>query len=495
MLLKGFPRKDGLFKSLFAAQVGGWRGYALAVGITLVAALIRLAIAPLVGDQAVFAVFIPAALFAALAAGPGPGVLCVILSILFTMVELPRTSPLPPGLIGIDFVLGLLVAWIGSALRYSRFEVISARYDASIQKEQMGMLLRSVPDAVIIIDAGGGIASFNAVAEDWFGYREAEVVGRDFGLLIPDPFAASQGAFEQCAQIEMTGGNDRTVDARRADGSRFPVRLSLGRMATRGRTYFVAFVRDLTEREEHRASLSQLQNTVARLSRLQELGEMASTLAHELNQPLSAIASFAQGSLRILRDMDHEAAGRLRGPLEEMARQAVRAGRIIHHVREAATHQATEMNYESLRAIIEESVSLAVAGGAAKSVEILYRYNAGADRVFVDRVQIQQVLINLMRNAFDAMSAAGRGRLTISTSMQDAAIAVDVADSGPGVSEEVASRLFKPFVTTKASGMGIGLSISRRIAEAHDGTLQLIQNSGDGATFRITLPVAVETAG
>ena len=257
--------------------------------------------------------------------------------------------------------------------------------------------------------------------------------------------------------------------------------------------YFTGFIRDLTERADAEAQLQQLHGEVARLSRLNELGEMASTLAHELNQPLSAIANYVQGSVRLLKDADFDAAPMLRTALEETAKQSLRAGKIIHHLRESATHGVAEMKPESLRSIVEEAAALALSGSREKGIRAVFDYRARGDEVFADRVQIQQVLINLIRNAGEAMRDRPRRQLTITTTdAPTAMIAVEVADTGPGIGEDIAGQLFTPFVTSKPGGMGIGLAISKRIIESHDGEIGVTRNADGGATFRFTLPVAAE---
>jgi len=220
---------------------------------------------------------------------------------------------------------------------------------------------------------------------------------------------------------------------------------------------------------------------------------MASTLAHELNQPLSAIANYVQGSVRLLKDADFDTAPMLRTALEETARQSLRAGKIIHHLRESATHGVAEMKPESLRSVVEEAAALALAGSREKGIRTVFDYRARADEVFVDRVQIQQVLINLIRNAGEAMRDSARRQLIIATAdAGPAAVAVEIADTGPGIADDIASQLFNPFVTSKPGGMGIGLAISKRIIEAHDGEIGVNRNSDGGATFRFTLPVAAD---
>jgi two-component system sensor kinase FixL len=239
--------------------------------------------------------------------------------------------------------------------------------------------------------------------------------------------------------------------------------------------------------------LQEIQGELARLARLNELGEMASTLAHELNQPLSAIANYSQGCARLLRELPDASADRMRVAVEEISRQSLRAGQIIRHLREFVTRGETEKAVEDVRKLVEEAGALALVGSRERGIRSVFDFVAGADLVTADRVQIQQVLINLMRNGMEAMRDSETRLLTVRTAPSaDGLVSIEVSDTGPGIAEDIATQLFKPFVTTKAGGMGIGLSISKRIVESHGGTIDVRRNSHGGATFRFTLPALNE---
>ena len=225
---------------------------------------------------------------------------------------------------------------------------------------------------------------------------------------------------------------------------------------------------------------------------MSELGEMASTLAHELNQPLSAITNYVQGCSRLLKDLEIPVAARLREAFEEVAAQALRAGQIIRHLREFVTRGQSEKQPADIRKLVEEAAALALLGSREKGVATTFEFEPGADIILVDRVQIQQVLINLMRNALDAMQHSERRELLVRTSPHEGGVSVEVSDTGPGVSDEIAAQLFRPFVTSKPGGMGVGLSISRRILEAHGGEISARCNENGGASVRFTLPAVGE---
>ena len=489
-------RRAHFYDGALDGKYEGWPAYAAALIVSGLAVGVRAGLGSIIGDRAAFAVFAPGILFSAILGGVGPGLVAVILSALLA-VGLSAPSHSLAETSGVAFVyalIGGLIVWMGETLRSMRRRVSDAELQLDRREEQIRSIFSTVPDAAIVIDEEGRIISFNTAAERQFGYREQDVQGKNVNCLMPQPYKAQHDGYLQ--RYFQTGerriiGTGRVVAAQRADGSTFPIMLFVGEVRSGDRVYFTGFIRDLTEHADAQAKLEQLHGELARLSRLNELGEMASTLAHELNQPLSAIANYVQGGARLLANPDDEAVAMVRTALDEAARQSLRAGKIIHHLREAATHGAAEMKRDGLRSIIEEAAALALAGVKEKGIKAVFDYRAAADSVFVDRVQIQQVLINLIRNAGEAMRAAPRRELTIATSMpSETTIAVDVADTGPGIAEDIQQQLFQPFVTSKPGGMGIGLTISKRIIEAHDGEISVSRNAEGGATFRFTLPVS-----
>ncbi len=348
----------------------------------------------------------------------------------------------------------------------------------------------------MVIDPDGIMLSFNASAVRQFGYSPEEAIGQNVSMLMPTPYREQHDAY--LARYLNTGekriiGIDRVVVGRRKDGSTFPMKLAVGEMRQEDRVYFTGFIRDLTEREELQAMLDQARSELARLARLNELGEMASTLAHELNQPLSAIANYVQGCRRMLDKVDEEYANRMRGALDETAKQALRAGDIIRHLREFVTRGETDKGPEDINHLVEEAGALALVGSRERGIKSVFDFGSDSSIVVADRVQIQQVLINLMRNAMEAMRDSPEKQLIVRTRhVSPDWLQVEVEDTGPGIADEVAPQLFQPFVTTKPNGMGIGLSISRRIIELHGGELTVTRNMSGGATFSFSLPMFVE---
>lgn len=359
-------------------------------------------------------------------------------------------------------------------------------------------ILDTVLDATVVIDVTGKMLSFNTSAVRQFGYQPDEVIGQNVSMLMPEPYREQHDTY--LSRYLSTGekriiGMDRVVVGRRKDGSTFPMKLAVGEVRRGQRVYFTGFIRDLTDREESAAQLGQARTELARLARLNELGEMASTLAHELNQPLSAIANYVQGCRRMLEQIEGEPSRRMRGALEETAKQAIRAGDIIRHLREFTTRGDTEKAPEDVKHLVEEAGALALVGSRERGIKSIFEFGQDSGMVVADRVQIQQVLINLMRNAMEAMRESPRRELVVRTRPVSAErMLVEVEDTGPGISDEIAGQLFQPFVTTKAGGMGIGLSISKRIIESHGGDLTVRRNNAGGATFTFTLPILTEAS-
>jgi two-component system sensor kinase FixL len=313
---------------------------------------------------------------------------------------------------------------------------------------------------------------------------------------MPEPYRSAHDGY--MARYLATGekriiGVGRVVVGERKDGSTFPMELAVGEMKGH-RRHFTGFVRDLTERQETQTRLQELQSELVHIGRLTAMGEMASALAHELNQPLSAIANYLKGATRLL-DATPPDIERLRDPLDKATGQAIRAGEIIRRLREFVTSGETERGPEALSALVNEALALALVGSDRRHIHVRVVHEAPDDTVMADRVQVQQVLVNLIRNAADAMADAPKRDLVIKTGREGADLAlIRVTDTGPGVSPSLTDRIFEPFLTTKKSGMGVGLSICRTIVEAHGGRIWVEPAEGGGASFAFTLPRAKEGA-
>ncbi|OFX06616.1 MAG: hypothetical protein A3D94_00765 [Alphaproteobacteria bacterium RIFCSPHIGHO2_12_FULL_66_14] len=372
-------------------------------------------------------------------------------------------------------------------------ESLTAALEAA--EARLQSILQTVPDAMIIIDEHGRVESLSATAERLFGYPKSEVIGRNVDMLMASPHHEQHDAYLKrylATRERRIIGIGRVVTGRRKDGSTFPMHLTVGELQSDDRHYFTGFIRDLTDQQLTESRLRELQSEVTHMSRFMALGEMASTLAHEINQPLTAIANYLKGSRRLLERMTGEEARVLREAVGKAADQALRAGAIIRRLREFVARGESERRIESLPKLIEDASTLALIGAKENAVRVSFRLDPALDLVLADRIQIQQVLVNLIRNAIEIMSEGGQRReLDIATtSVGDDMVEVSVADTGDGIAPEVMARLFQPFVTTKRKGMGLGLSICRTIVEAHGGKIWVDSRQDGGTIFRFTLRAA-----
>lgn len=357
-------------------------------------------------------------------------------------------------------------------------------------------ILHTIPDAMIVIDGHGIMQLFSTAAERLFGWSEHEAIGQNVSILMPEPDRTRHDGY--IARYRRTNdphiiGIGRIVTGKRRDGTTFPMHLSIGEMQSGGEPYFTGFVRDLTEHQQTQARLQELQSELVHVSRLTAMGEMASALAHELNQPLAAISNYMKGSRRLLAGSSDPNTPKIESALDRAAEQALRAGQIIRRLRDFVSRGESEKRVESLSKLIEEAGALGLAGAREQNVQLRFSLDPAADLVLADRVQIQQVLVNLFRNALEAMAQSPRRELGVAnTRIADDMIEVEVSDTGSGFQGDVIPNLFQTFFTTKETGMGVGLSISRSIIEAHGGRMWAESNASGGATFRFTLPAADE---
>jgi len=347
---------------------------------------------------------------------------------------------------------------------------------------------------VVVIDKQGVIQEFSDAARRQFGWAPHEVIGKNVSILMPSPYReAHDGYLDRYARTRERRiiGIGRVVVGERKDGTTFPMELAVGEIQLPGGQFFTGFVRDLTERQITETRLQELQSELVHMSRLTALGEMASALAHELNQPLSAIGNYLMGSKALLR-RDAVPYEWVADAVERAGEEALRAGEIIRRLRDFVARGETERRVENLPRLIDEASALALVGAKDLGVRVRTQVDPAVEMVLVDKVQVQQVLLNLIRNATDAMADSPHRALTILVKADGEDMAeVAIADSGPGISPDVRDNLFRPFVTTKRTGMGVGLSICRTIIEAHGGKIWAETNQSGGATFHFTVPTVV----
>lgn len=444
--------------------------------------------------------FMPAILGASSSGGLGPGIVAMLLSIGCTFVFVQSHPMSARDIIEIAafVIVSSGICWWGSRLYANRLslshatqELIETSDDLRARQAHLSSILQTVPSAMVVINEHGLIQSFSATAERLFGYPASEIVGQNIKLLMPGPYRNGHDGYLQ--RYLMTGekriiGMGRIVVGERKDGSTFPMELSVGEMHSNDARFFTGFIRDVSERQKTEARLQELQTELIHISRLSAMGEMASALAHELNQPLTAITNYLKGSRRLLADKTDDDSVMVRGAVDKAADQSMRAGQIIRHLRDFVSRGENEQSIQNLQKLIEEASALALVGSKDSNVRVTFKFGPGSDFILADKVQIQQVVLNLIRNAIEAMDGVDVRELVLSTARRDGGmIDISVSDTGSGLAPEILSQLFQPFVSTKLNGMGVGLSISRTIVESHGGKISVAANPAGGTIFSFSL--------
>jgi two-component system sensor kinase FixL len=352
-------------------------------------------------------------------------------------------------------------------------------------------ILDTVPDGLIVIDEQGLIISVSAIAEQMFGFTAADLVGENINKLMSSP---DREQHDKClSRYLATGqrhiiGKGRITSAKRQDGTTFPVNLSVGEAYIGGVRVFTGFIRDLTRNQSHEMQLHELQGELAHMSRVTAMGTLATSIAHELNQPLTAIANYVETVSMLLAEPEQGQLSMIREALDDCGQQAVRAGQIVRRLRDFISRGETDRMIIGLGRVISEASALALLGPNYSLLDFTVELAPGEAYVLVDRIQIEQVFVNLIRNAVDAMETTPLRRLAITCQRRDDMLLVSVEDSGPGFAVGAEEQLFQPFFSTKTSGMGVGLSICRSIIEAHGGKIWSEPSTMGGAALKFTLP-------
>ena len=359
-------------------------------------------------------------------------------------------------------------------------------------RERFRVIVDNLPMGVNLKDKDRRFLLLNKKYEEWLGVSEADVLGKRAEDVIDEPIAQVDARFEhESAVLDRNTAVTRPCRVLRPDGTFQEVEITKFRI--RGGDDEVALLGtitvDITDRKRAEMAMAELRAELAHVSRVSTMGEMTAGLAHELNQPLTAITNFAKGSLRRLN-----AGGRsvdLLPILELIADQALRAGDIIRKIRGFMNRTEPQKTRIDLRKTIHEVIGLMSGEFHLSGVDVVVKVPDSMPPVMADSIQVQQVLINLIRNAVSAMDgdASNHHRLEIGALDPDGkAVEIYVKDNGPGVAPDLADRLFEPFFTTKTDGLGMGLSLSRTIVTGHNGRIWMTSESGDGATFHFTIP-------
>jgi two-component system sensor kinase FixL len=359
--------------------------------------------------------------------------------------------------------------------------------------QELRALLDAAVDAVIVIDGLGHVETFNRAAEKLFGFSAAEVLGHNVSMLMPEPDRSAHDGYLR--RYLSTGeariiGIGREVQARRRDGSVFPASLSVGRVAGAAPPRFVGFIHDLSARVAAEREVIQARERVTHVARLSTMGEMAAGLAHEINQPLAAITTYAQACQYMIAQGKAADTEEIRDSLTQISTQALRAGEVIRRLRTFVSNREVRMERVDCNRLLEDLASLARPDSRANDIRLLFEVDEQLPALNADPIQLQQVLINLIRNAIDAMLQSGTAQREILVRAVRVAEGIEfsVRDHGPGVEPGALANLFNPFFTTKAHGTGLGLAISRTIVLAHGGKLAYRPASDGGACFYFALP-------
>jgi PAS domain S-box-containing protein len=352
-------------------------------------------------------------------------------------------------------------------------------------------ILNTARDGVLTINARGQIQSINPAIERLFARSGHLLIGHDIRELVD----AGPELLSRLSRISCSPPVEATcweLDAKRADGRLFPIELSVGRFEPSEAEHYTLVIRDVTLRQKAEARAREHQTELAHASRVSLAGEMAAGLAHELSQPLTAIAAYGRGCLRLLAEPAHERPILHEG-VSEIVQQAERTGDILVRLREFVRRGAYQRTLVEVARLIDAAVRLARIEATQHGVRIEVRVDPDLPPVLADNIQIEQVMLNLLKNAVDAIESANSERrsIIIEAGRKDSStIEISVTDSGPGIAEELEGRIFDSFMTTKPFGMGLGLSISRSIIEAHGGILRVVQSASSGASFAFDLPTA-----
>ena len=374
--------------------------------------------------------------------------------------------------------------------------------DASTGSVQLEQVLDAMVESMIIIDNLGIIEQINKATVGMFGYEPAELIGLNISTLMPRREQARHDNYLD--RYQRTGerriiGAGREVRAQRKDGSHFPAQIAVGEVSAAGQTRYIGLIRDLTDQRDLEEQALQRREEMVNVSRLSIMGEMAAAMAHELNQPLTAIANYAAASMRLL-DKGPEHTGDVKEALQEIYDQAHRAGEVIRRTRNFTKSAEAARGETTLAEVARPIRSLAELDTKANNIRLAWEIPTDLPPIDVDSIQIQQVILNLIRNAVDAMRDTDPEHRNIIVRAKMTAphqIRLEVCDHGHGVNAGKSSDIFNAFFTTKKTGMGMGLAICKTIVRAHGGELGFRSNDqklGDcGSTFFFTIPTWVNT--
>jgi two-component system sensor kinase FixL len=462
------------------------RGQVLAIGVSAAVGAAQYLLRP-VFDHSVYMLCALALLACTVLGGPWSVLTAAVLMsaggfVAETLAGFPLVERVARA--GIFLTTGLAIAWWLRRMIAQRDAAVRATAEQADREALLQASLAIVADALVVIDDAGQIQSFSQAAERMFGWTAEEAVGRNFSVLMPPGENAALGGDPAEGDVSVSS---RQVMGLNKDGGQFPMELRIGEARTGGRRFHTMVVRDLSSIQEAERRSEELGAQLTQVWSLNSMGEMASVLAHELNQPLSAVTNYLRAARNLIARMELDDDD-LIDAVARAGDQAVRAGEIIRTMRDLATRGGALQKPESLAAIIGEVDFIVSLMARDAAVRIVYDLYKGEDTVMADRIQIQQLVVNLARNAIEAVTKYPNRQVNISTRPDaDAGLVTTVEDSGPGIDPSVAERLFQPLASTKPEGMGLGLSISSAIVENHKGRIWAEPSRLGGAAFCFVL--------
>ncbi|MBA5779134.1 PAS domain S-box protein [Stappia sp. F7233] len=363
---------------------------------------------------------------------------------------------------------------------------------ASVSKARLLSVLDTAVDGIVIMDESARIILYNKACEALFGYQSEEVRGKNVKILMPESYAREHDGYVRSyidTGVRRIIGIGREVKARHRDGTEFPIELSVGEAQTPEGRQFIGIMRDIRQRKLVEERLSKAQAQLVSMARINALDEMGAAIAHELNQPLTAIMLYLQAIKR-----KSEGVVGLEGVLIDVidkgVKEAERASQIIQRMRQFVEKREPERKPVDVPTLLRECVDLVTLGKMGEGVLLSLEVGEDMPELNADPVQIQQIVVNLIRNAMDAVKGCQKKAVDIRAWHDEEAISIAVSDSGPGVPQENLANLFKAFSGSKRSGLGLGLAISKSLAQNHGGDLAVdpVGPSG-GATFTLKLPI------
>lgn len=356
----------------------------------------------------------------------------------------------------------------------------------------MRSVLASVPDAMIVINQKGQMLAFSAAAERLFGYKASDVAGKNVAMLMT---GADKAHHDNYIHNYLTTGEKqiigigRIVEAKLADGRTIPVELKIGEAEIDGQRLFTGYIRDMSEQQANALRLTQMQVELANFSRLSAVGTMASAMAHELNQPLTAVANYLEAARDLLDNADEDALSFIQEALDAAATQSIRAGQIVRRLRDYVSRGELDMRPVNLRDVVEDAASLAKVGFEGQLSRVIVQIPDAFPPVLADRLQLRQVIVNLVRNAIEALADTANPQVWVSAEIDNDLAKITVQDNGPGIPGADQTSPFDAFNSTKPGGMGLGLSICQTIMDAHGTQIEYAPSPKGGAAFTFTLRI------